>query len=80
MKSLRLNGNPWNCDCGVASLGRWLASRSGNPGYPVVCIGNGNFTCPVCYKPAGMRSTPLNFLSPQLLETCEHWSPSHAWI
>ncbi|OQV17747.1 putative TLR4 interactor with leucine rich repeats [Hypsibius exemplaris] len=75
MKSLKLNGNLWNCDCGVASLGRWLASQSGNPGYPVVCIGNGNFTCPVCYEPAGMRGTPLNSLSPQLLETCVDTGP-----
>jgi Leucine-rich repeat (LRR) protein len=26
LKSFKLNNNPWNCDCGVASLGRWLVS------------------------------------------------------
>lgn len=70
IKSLRLNKNPWNCDCSVASLGRWLTRQDGHNGYAAVCQGNANFTCPVCQTPENLKGLQLNKLEPQFLDTC----------
>jgi Leucine-rich repeat (LRR) protein len=70
LRSLHLNKNPWNCDCGVASLGRWLVRQDGNNGFRTVCQGINNFTCPVCQSPENLKGVSLDRLQPQLLDTC----------
>ncbi|XP_055357697.1 SLIT and NTRK-like protein 5 [Paramacrobiotus metropolitanus] len=61
LQSLRLNSNPWHCDCSVAGLGRWLTRQDGSMnGQRIVCQGTGNFTCPVCQSPENLRGVPLD--------------------
>ncbi|OQV22823.1 putative Leucine-rich repeat-containing protein 15 [Hypsibius exemplaris] len=77
LKSVHLNGNPWKCDCGIASLGRWLKDQQASTsGYEKVCVGNGNFTCPVCADPIRLRGQSLNSL-PASFNTLDNCAPEY---
>ncbi|XP_055328165.1 leucine-rich repeat-containing protein 15-like [Paramacrobiotus metropolitanus] len=55
--ALRLNLNPWQCDCAALPLIRWLTQEKG---HQIVCTGTGNATCPLCETPDGLKGVPLD--------------------
>lgn len=57
---LRLNDNPWKCDCELIVLHMWLRNdTSPSNGFAAICAGNRNSVCPVCHDPQGYHGLAI---------------------
>ncbi|XP_018421777.1 PREDICTED: reticulon-4 receptor-like 2 [Nanorana parkeri] len=64
LQFLRLNGNPWHCDCSCRSLWGWFRSSPGVSSSPVTCS-----------SPPALRGRDLRFLEERDMRYCTSHSP-----
>ncbi|XP_072280427.1 reticulon-4 receptor-like 2 isoform X1 [Pyxicephalus adspersus] len=64
LQFLRLNGNPWHCDCSCRSLWGWFRSSPGVSSSPVTCS-----------SPPALRGQDLRFLDERDMRFCTSQSP-----
>ncbi|XP_073453089.1 reticulon-4 receptor-like 2 [Aquarana catesbeiana] len=64
LQFLRLNGNPWHCDCSCRSLWGWFRSSPGISSSPVTCS-----------SPPALKGRDLRFLEERDMRLCTSHSP-----
>lgn len=57
IKTVRIHGNPLQCDYMVAALSNWISSTAGRK---IVCGEDAGYRCPVCAAPSGVEGTPVD--------------------
>ncbi|GAU88683.1 hypothetical protein RvY_01333 [Ramazzottius varieornatus] len=57
IKTVRIHGNPLQCDYMVAALSNWVSSTAGRK---IVCGEDAGYRCPVCAAPSGVEGTPVD--------------------